>query len=170
MQRIVVSEQFLPNRSSAPARAREEVSRPWLQRRLARFIASLSDEQLGRFERGLLRGVVLRTVPIVLRLRFKGDLVRDLQATIEFRWMDPRGGRPQYLEVSLSEGRCATRRGPSGRPTAVMSVGIADLIRMGVGAAATPMLIYEGRMRLNGDAFLIMQIPTLFGLPTEPLV
>jgi hypothetical protein len=113
---------------------------------------------------------VLRAVPIVLRLRFARRRAGDLRARIEFRWLDPAGGLPQHLEVTIGDGHCRTRRHASARPTSVMSVGVADLLRMSAGVASTPMLVQQGRMRLNGDLFTIMRLPELFGLPERPLV
>ncbi len=109
-------------------------------------------------------------MPLVMRLRFKRKLARDVEGVVEFRWLQPHGDVPRFMEIRVSDGRCRIRHVQSDRPTAVMSVGVADLIRMGAGAVATPTLIDEGRMRLNGDMFMIMRIPELFGLPTEPLV
>jgi SCP-2 sterol transfer family protein len=141
-----------------------------LERRMARFVAGLSDASMGRLERGLPRRIILLSMPLAMRLRFKRKLARGAHGVIEFRWLEPDGEISRYMEVRIDDGRCAIRRVQSERPTSTMSVGVADLLRMVLGAVATPTLIDEGRMRLNGDLFMILRMSEIFGMPAEPLV
>jgi hypothetical protein len=138
--------------------------------RLARIVAGLSDDQLAPLERGPLRRLVIATLPLSLRLLFRRRRAHDVDGVIELRLLDPAGGDPDCVAVAVRHGRCAARGRPAPRPTATLTVGIGDLVRMATGAVSSPSLVQAGRLRLMGDVFLVMRFPSLFGLPTRPLV
>ena len=141
----------------------------WLRRRLASFMARRSDRQLGILERGPLRRIVLATLPMSMRAMFRPKVAAAADGTIEFRLRRP-GGGVDYMEISVFRGACSIHPRASDWPTAVIDVGVADLLRMAAGAVATPSLVTDHRLRINGDMIMIMRFPTLFGLPTHPLV
>jgi hypothetical protein len=137
---------------------------------MARVVAALSDEQLGRLERGPLRRLVIGTLPAALRVLFRRRRAAGTSGVVELRLVDPDGGAPACVSVAFADGTCTVARGPSARPTATLTVGIGDLVRMASGAVSSPALVQVGRLRIMGDVFLVMSFPSLFGLPTRPLV
>ncbi len=113
--------------------------------------------------------MIVCLIPLALRLQFRRGAASDAHGVVELRLRDPRGGH-DAVEVTLDNGRCLVQRRPSERPTATLSVGLADMIRMATGAVGVPALLQGGRLQVNGDLFLIMRFPTFFGMPTRPLV
>lgn len=139
-----------------------------LQVRQARYVAGLSDAQLGVIERGPLRAVLLRAIAVVLPLKFKRSVGGDIDGVLELRFVRP-GGEPDRLQLVMRKGRCRARRNGSARPDAVALLHLSDLARLAAGSVEAGWLANDGRVVLSGDPFLFVRFPAAFGLRTRPL-
>lgn len=140
-----------------------------LQVRQARFVAGLGDDQLAFIERGLVRRALVRAVAIALPLKFRKSVGGDIDGVLELRFIDPRGGAADRVQLVMRNGRCRGSRGGSARPDATATMRLADLVRLGAGAADGGWLAHDGRVVLSGDPFLFVRFPSAFGLRTRPL-
>lgn len=137
--------------------------------RRAKYVAGLSDEQLGFLERGALRWVLVRAIPIAFPLKFKKSVGGDIDGVLELRLIDPRGGEPDRIQLAMKNGRCRGRRNGTARPDATATMHISDLIRLAVACVEAGWLTNDGRVTLSGDPFLFVRFPAAFGLHTRPL-
>ncbi|MFL5829234.1 MAG: SCP2 sterol-binding domain-containing protein [Solirubrobacteraceae bacterium] len=89
---------------------------------------------------------------------------RGLTATLELRIrvLPRRRGTP--VSLLIDDGRLRIRPGAAAAPGATATVALTDLLRLGVGAAAWPQLMANGRLTLSGDPFLALRFPSLFRL------
>jgi SCP-2 sterol transfer family len=89
---------------------------------------------------------------------------RGLSATLELRVrvLPRRRGVP--VSLLIDDGRLRIRPGPPAAPGATATIGLSDLLRLAVGAAAWPQLMASGRLTLTGDPFLALRFPSLFRL------
>jgi hypothetical protein len=145
----------------------------------ARFIAARSPEQLARLERGPVRRVVLRSFPLALRLLFSRKAAFDaagqpLAGVVELKIRDPNGDGADAFEVVIRDGRCEAHRGAATRPGASLSIGLADMLRLGSGAVDPGFFLAEGmaagRIELQGDVFLFLSFPNVFRMANRKLI
>jgi SnoaL-like domain/SCP-2 sterol transfer family len=172
-ERVVTAVQRLrarATRTRSYRRASVERVSTALQVLLARRIAALPEGRLTWIERGLVRRLIVSLMPAIMRLRVNRRLTREVRGVIELRLRSPDGASTDYLHVVLDGSHCKVNSGPSQRPTAALTMGLADMVRMAAGAVAVPTLLQEGRMCLIGDVTVIMRFPAVFRLPTRALV
>jgi hypothetical protein len=141
-----------------------------LQVRLARRIAAMPQSRLAWIERGRMRRLIVGLMPVIMRLRVNRRLAREVQGIVELRLRSPDGASTDYLHIVLDGDHCRVTSGPNERPTAALTMGLADMLRMAAGAVAVPTLLQDGRLCLIGDVMLIMRFPAVFRLPTRALV
>src|SRR5205085_4880532 len=67
----------------------------------------------------------------------------------------------------IDDGRLRIRPGAPGAPSAIATVGLADLVRLGLGSVAWPQLMASGRLTLAGDPFLVLRFPSWFRLASR---
>jgi hypothetical protein len=137
---------------------------------MARRVAAVPERWMAGIERGPARRAIVAALPLIMRLRVNRRLARESQGVIELRLRRCDGTGADHLHIVLDGRRCRVRRGPSPRPTAALTTGLADLLRMAAGAVATPRLLQDGRLSLIGDVLVIMRFPAVFRLPTRALV
>lgn len=155
-------------RKPSVARVRDAVKS--VQTRQARFVAGLSDEQLGAvFERGPVRKVLIAAMVVALPRKFQRSIGGDIDGVIELRFANPAGGDPDRLQVTIRNGRCKVRRGGDARPDATATMRIVDLIRLAAASADAGWMMHDGKIKLSGDPMLFVRFPSTFGLPTRPL-
>jgi putative sterol carrier protein len=93
-----------------------------------------------------------------IRRRFDPVAARGLDATFELDL----SGRQYALRVS--GGRCQVERRPAPEAGARVRISVADLMRLITGSAKWTVLLAQGRLELDGDPFLALRFPQLFGV------
>ncbi len=96
---------------------------------------------------------------------FDRHSARDLTATLELRVRVARRRQGMAFALEIEDGRLRVRPGAPAAPGATVTIGVGDLLRLGVGSAAWPQLLSNGRLELSGDPFLALRLPSLFRLP-----
>jgi hypothetical protein len=160
------------DRGAAAARALGRRKRG-LQVAVARFAARQPDRRLE-----LLAGpIVLWALPFVLRAGFQPAYavdfdMMDIDGSILLRIVGDPGGRRDQFEITLDRRRCRVRRRrPGGRqPDATLTVRLADLLRMLLGATGPLELASAQRLVTTGDSFLLVRFPAMFGQPTRSVL
>lgn len=125
------------------------------------------DAQLGTVERGRPRKLLLETLVLALPRRFDAVAAGDLDTIIALDVRDPDGGPADHHELVIRDGRCEVRRRGSGLPSATITIGAADLVRLIGGSVGWPALIGSGAIELAGDPFMALRVPTLLRLPVR---
>ena len=145
----------------------------------ARFIANRSPQQLAWLERRPIRRIILGALPLALPLMFSRKAARGVagvqpSGVVELKIRRPGDDGVDAFEVTVADGRCKVRRGPSPRPRASISIGLADMARMGSGSVDPALFLAEGiaagRIELKGDVFLFLAFPNLFRMPNRKLI
>jgi SCP-2 sterol transfer family len=95
---------------------------------------------------------------------FDRSSARGLTAVLELRVRVLPGRRGTPVSLLIDDGRLRIRLGAPASPGATATVGLGDLLRLGVGAAEWPQLMAAGRLQLSGDPFLALRFPSLFRL------
>lgn len=122
------------------------------------------DGRLDRLDRGAGRWAVLAALPRVLAGRLDGASAQGVATRIELCVSAPHGGEPDRYEIAIDHGRCSVRRGPAQDAAATVTIGAADLVRVGAGVIGWPRLLGDGRLDVAGDPFVALRFPTMFGL------
>lgn len=131
---------------------------------LARGALRRGDRHLARLDRGLGRQALLAALPRAMPLQFVPAAAEGFEGTIALRVRSGNGGSPAAYEIAVAQGRCAVRRASSPAAATTVTVTGSDLIRLAGGAAAWPRLMGEGRLEIEGDPFVALRFPALFGL------
>ncbi len=108
--------------------------------------------------------LTVRAVQTVLPRQFDASCARDLDARIELRIRDPRGGTPAPLSLRIAGGELSITSGQSAGAQATAELGADDMIRLAAGSISWPALLATGRMTFSGDPFLALRFPALFRL------
>jgi ubiquinone biosynthesis protein UbiJ len=93
-----------------------------------------------------------------MRRRFDRVAAGELVATFE---LVVSGAR---YAVRVSDGQCSVARRPAPEAGATVTISAADLVRLISGVVEWTRLLAEGRLRLDGDPFLALRFPQLFGV------
>ena len=93
-----------------------------------------------------------------LRRRFDDVAAGELAATFELRVSETR------FAVRVADGACRVEGRAAPEAAARVSISKLDLVRLVSGAAEWTRLLAEERLRLEGDPFLALRFPQLFGL------
>ncbi|WP_040807932.1 SCP2 sterol-binding domain-containing protein [Nocardia concava] len=151
-----------------------------LARANAHFIAGRSPAQLAILDRGPVRRVVLATLPTLMRLLFDESGTRalggdPLSGTLELNIRRPDGTGVDPFEIAIRDGGCTvSRRSSFRRPDARVTIGLADMVRMGSGAVDPGRFVAEGmadgRISMGGDPFLFLAVPNLFRMANRKLI
>lgn len=150
-----------------------------LQQANARFIAGGGGDRLARLERGRIRAAALISLPVVLPRLFRKDVTRALggepiSGTLGLNLKRGEGDGVDSFEIVFGGNGCRVARGRSVHPDATVTIGIADMIRLGSGAVDPGKFLAEGigagRIELTGDPFVMLAFPNLFGLANRKLI
>jgi SCP-2 sterol transfer family len=140
---------------------------------VARFVARQPDRHIER----LLGLVTVLGLPLVLRLRFRPGYAVDfdgeeIKAMIVVKLLRRDGRQADEFEVMIDRRRCRARRrrGAESRPDAALTMYLADMHRMLVAATDPLMLARDKRLVMEGDTFLLVRFPAMFGQPTRAVV
>ena len=130
----------------------------------ARIVRDATDEQLAaglRANRELILAEVFRQMPANL----DPAAAADVDAVIEWRIADEDGGHDAW-QVTLRDGRATVEPGAPAEPRATFEIGGVDFLRLVAGDVEGPLLFMHGRLKVEGDLVLAVQMPQLFRLPS----
>jgi len=142
-------------------------------RRLARGALRRGDRHLAHLDRGVARRALLAALPRAMPMQFVPAAAEGFDGTIALCVRSRNGGPPARYEIRVARGHCAVRRvaAPAAGTTitvagagTTITVAGSDLVRLAGGAAAWPRLMGEGRLEIEGDPFVALRFPALFGL------
>ena len=112
----------------------------------------------------LRRGVVLRVIfgamPRVVR---RSALERE-RVVIEWRIGGRRDGRPDVCQLVIEDGAAVVVRGEPREPELTLTMDGVTLLLLATGNANGPALFVNGELRVDGDPWLAMRLPWIFGL------
>jgi putative sterol carrier protein len=140
------------------------VGTPLSPEAFARIVRDATDEQLEegmRANRDLILAEVFRQMPENL----DASAAADIDATVEWRIGGRADGGHDAWQVALRGGRATVERGAPAEPDVVFDIGPVDFLRLVGGAVEGPLLFMHGRLRVDGDLVLAVQMPQLFRLP-----
>lgn len=143
---------------------------------IARSVAMLPD---GFLESALVKRVILKSLPYVLRLRFHRSLATTVTGS-DFTTRSALGlvfsnsDRIRFL-VDIQDRRCRVSKIPNEQVPALAEAGLdmpmPKLMRMFVGAEIHPaLLIDNGDIRIWGDVFVIARLIPMFSIPPRSLL
>lgn len=133
-------------------------------RRLSRGALRRGDRQLARLDRGVARRALLAALPRAMPTQFVPAAADGFDGTIALCIRSRNGGPPARYEIRVAHGRCTVRRVAVPAVGTTITVAGSDLVRLAGGAAAWPRLLGEGRLEIEGDPFVALRFPALFGL------
>ncbi|MBV9310355.1 MAG: hypothetical protein JOZ73_05960, partial [Solirubrobacterales bacterium] len=84
-----------------------------------------------------------------MRMRFDSARARDLDAVFSLR-VRVAGARMLPLRLVVHAGEASIRRGPAPEAGAAVTIGLLDMIRLGLGLTGWPALLSAGRLELAG--------------------
>jgi putative sterol carrier protein len=137
-----------------------------LARRFARFVERSSDERLGRLASGPLRRRLLNGIFRQMPRRFVADKAREVEAVVEWRIRDGRGGEADRYQVVIKDGKCKVTRRPGDSPRTTLELDGADFLRIAAGVTQGPELFMSGRLKVEGDLMFAAQLASLFRVPS----
>lgn len=149
------------------------------QKANARLIAGPAGTRLGLIERGPVRAVLLAVLPFVMPRLFRRSSTRvlggePLAGTLELNLRKPDGTGVDIFAVVFDGDGCNVSRGRTARPDASVTIGLADMLRLGSGSVDPGRFLAEGigagSIELTGDPFLMLAFPNLFGLANRKLI
>jgi len=108
--------------------------------------------------------VLLQAIYLLVPRLFNPEVAGDLDAKLELRIRDPRGGDPDVSTIVIAQRRCRVVPGPDPAARVAVTVGVDDLVRMVSGEVGWPQLVSARRLVLWGDPYLALRFPLLFGL------
>jgi predicted lipid carrier protein YhbT len=109
----------------------------------------------------LSRHVGLRLLPKVLVRRFVSEHAEGLDAVIELRVNESRGGEEVRFTMRVKDNQLAVSRGAAPDARAWLSGGLNDFVLIASGAAPWTELLASGRLQLGGDPFTALRVPVL---------
>jgi putative sterol carrier protein len=90
------------------------------------------------------------------------EQVRDLKATLQFELTGEGGG---IWSVFINGGQCAVREGSTESPDFVVTMAADDYMAMFRGELNAASAFMAGRLKLQGNPVLAMQLANLFARP-----
>jgi predicted lipid carrier protein YhbT len=128
-------------------------------------VGNAAPERLERAMRGRLRrGVVLRVIfgamPRVVR---RSALERE-RVAIEWRIGGRRDGGHDVRQLVIADGTAVVLQGEQREPELSLSMDGATLLLLATGNASGPTLFVTGEVAIDGDPWLAMRLPWIFGL------
>lgn len=130
----------------------------------ARIVRGATDEQLAaglRANRELILTEVFRQMPDNL----DAAAAANVDAVVEWRIAEGHGAHDVW-QVTLRGGRASVERGAPAEPRVVLEIGDVDFLRLVAGDVEGPLLFMRGRLKVEGDLVLAVQMPQLFRLPS----
>ena len=141
-----------------------------IQRGLARWFAhrigAMRRERLERAMRGRLRGrmllgLVFRVMPRAIRRR---ALERE-EVVIEWRITGRPDGRHDVRQLVIEGGEATLEIGEPREADLILIADAASFLLLATGNASGPKLYVGGKLSFEGDPWLAMRLPKLFGGP-----
>lgn len=143
-----------------------------VQRRLARWFArrigAMKRERLERTMRGPLRrrmllGLVFRAMPRAVRRKAR----EREEVVIEWRITGRPDGRHDVRQLVIEDGTATLVPGEPREADLILFADGASFLLLATGNASGPKLYAQGKIGFEGDPWLAMRLPRLFGAP-EP--
>jgi predicted lipid carrier protein YhbT len=128
----------------------------------ARIVRDATDEQLAEgmaSNRELILAEIFRQMPENL----DAGKAAAVDAVVEWRITHDQG--QEVWQVTLRGGRATVERGTPGEPQVVFEIGEVDFLRLVGGHVEGPLLFMHGKLKVDGDLVLAVQMPNLFRLP-----
>jgi putative sterol carrier protein len=141
-----------------------------LARAFARFVARSPGERLERLASGPLRRSVLNAIFRQMPRRFVKEKAKDVDAVIDWRIKDSRGGEPDRYQVVIRSEKCRVTRHPSEPARTTLELGGVDFLRIAAGVVQGPELFMGGKLKIEGDLMFAAQLASLFRVPAPPNV
>lgn len=137
-----------------------------LVRWFARRIGAMKGERLARAMRGPLRrrmllGIVWRAMPRAVRRKSR----ERERAVIEWRITDRPDGRHDVRQLVIGDGAATLVPGEPHEADLILFADGASFLLLATGNANGPKLYAQGKINFEGDPFLAMRLPRLFGGP-----
>ena len=130
----------------------------------ARIVRDATDEQLAAGlagNRELILAEIFRQMPENL----DAAAAKDVDAVVEWRIGGRGDGGHDAWQVTLRGGQATVERGSPAEPRVVFDIDAVDFVRLVAGTVEGPLLFMHGRLRVDGDLVLAVQMPQLFRLP-----
>ena len=109
--------------------------------------------------RRVLLGLIFTAMPRAVR---RSARERE-RVVIEWRVTGRRDGRPDVRQLAIADGSAVLVPGEPREPDLVIIVGAVDLLLLATGNASAPALFVRGELEIDGDPWLALRLPTLFG-------
>ncbi|MGW5644628.1 hypothetical protein ACWEV3_12445 [Saccharopolyspora sp. NPDC003752] len=161
---------------AATSRSRRAKLREELETAIARSVAALPD---GVLEARGVKWVILKSLPHVLRLRFRRRAATtvcgsDFTTKAALGVVLANGDRVHYL-IEIRDRRCRVSTIPkeqvAGRAEVGFEMRLPRLMKFVVGADIHPaLMVANGVLGLWGDIFVVARLIPIFGIPTRSLL
>ena len=112
---------------------------------------------------GRLRGFLVWQIFRTIRQRARPD--PRVNAVVEFRITGRRGGGVARYQLTFTGGRCRASRRREHKATLTLELGPVAFLRLVGGTASPGRLLITGKLKLRGDLFLALALPTALRLP-----
>jgi predicted lipid carrier protein YhbT len=109
----------------------------------------------------LSRRVAVRLLPKLLVRRFVSEKADGLEAVIELRVNESKGGPELRFTMAIKDNQLAVTRGAAPEARAWLSGGLNDFVLIASGATPWTELLAAGRLELGGDPFTALRVPVL---------
>jgi len=103
----------------------------------------------------------LRLLPRILTRRFVAEHADGVNAVIELRVNESRGGPEVRFRLQISDNELQVSRGTAPEARAWLSGGLNDFVLIASGAIPWTELLASGRLQLGGDPFTALRVPVL---------
>ncbi|HEX2087230.1 MAG TPA: SCP2 sterol-binding domain-containing protein [Solirubrobacteraceae bacterium] len=130
----------------------------------ARVVRDATPEQLAAgmaANRELILAEVFRQMPEHL----DAGVAAGIDAVVEWRIEGRDDGGHDAWQVTVRGGRATVERGTPAEAHVVLAIGAVDFLRLIAGVEEGPLLFMHGRLRVEGDLVLAVQLPQVFRLP-----
>ena len=107
------------------------------------------------------RNLGLRLLPKVLTRRFAAEHANGVDAVIELRVNESRGGPEVRFRLQISDNELQVSRGTAPEARAWLSGGLNDFVLIASGATPWTELLASHRLELGGDPFTALRVPVL---------
>jgi putative sterol carrier protein len=139
-------------------------STPIEAERYAALARDLSDEDLAaglEANREQFLAEIFRLMPA----RFDPGAAGDLEVVLEWRITGASGGGFDRWQVVIADGACEVVRDGGAEPSATITLGPTEFVKLVTGAVAGPELFISGGLEVEGDLLLAAQTNTVFRIP-----
>ncbi|GAC1436002.1 MAG: hypothetical protein NVSMB51_06510 [Solirubrobacteraceae bacterium] len=113
---------------------------------------------------GLRRRIVLGTIFRVMPRQVDRRRAARVRGVVEWRIRDEKDGVDIWT-TRFEDGRCTVRRGGAARPRTKIEVGTGDFFALATGNANGAELLFEGRLKIEGDLWFAAKLAGVFRVP-----